>query len=81
MFPLILIFDFNPILGHFWVFGAKMNYFWAWDKVRKVFFLRRDGRTDGRTDRETDRHLLSYKDRGTHPIPCVVGRVEIENKM
>ena len=37
MFPLILTFDNNPILGSFMVFGAKMDYFWAEDKVRKTF--------------------------------------------
>ena len=37
MVPLMLTFDINPIWGSFWVFWAIMDYFWAWDRVRKIF--------------------------------------------
>ena len=37
MVPSILTFDINPILGSFLGFGAKLDYFWAWDKVRMIF--------------------------------------------
>ena len=37
MFPLILTFDINLILGSFLGFWGQMDYFWAGDMVEKIF--------------------------------------------
>ena len=37
LFPSILIFDFDLILGLFFTFWALMGYFWGWDRVQKLF--------------------------------------------
>ena len=38
MFPSILAFDFDLMLGSFFTFGALMGYFWGWGRVQKLFW-------------------------------------------
>ena len=38
MFPLILTFDFDLILGNFLLFGTLMGYFWGWRGAQKLFW-------------------------------------------
>ena len=38
MFPLILTFDSDLILGHFLLFWTLMDYFWGWRGAQKLFW-------------------------------------------
>ena len=37
MFPSILTFDFDSILGSFLLFGALTGYFCGWGRIQKLF--------------------------------------------